>query len=101
MRAERDPISLSFDVSAAVGSNEELTQRAWLFLPEHPADARAVLLCLAGGTYDKHYWHVEVEGHPAYSFGEHMAALGFVRDCRRSSRDPERAPTRSLRDRWD
>ena len=48
------------------------------FLPEHPADAQAVLLCLAGGTYDKHYWHVEVEGHPAYSFGEHMAALGFV-----------------------
>jgi alpha-beta hydrolase superfamily lysophospholipase len=78
VRAERDPISLSFDVSAAVGSNEVLTQRAWLFLPEHPADARAVLLCLAGGTYDKHYWHVEVEGHPAYSFGEHMAALGFV-----------------------
>lgn len=76
--AERTPISLSFDVSAAVGSNEELTQRAWLFLPEQPADAQAVLLCLAGGTYDKHYWHVEVEGHPAYSFGEHMAALGFV-----------------------
>ena len=78
MLAEHAPISLSFDVSAAVGSNEELIQRAWLFLPEHPADAHAVLLCLAGGTYDKHYWHVKVEGHPAYSFGEHMAALGFV-----------------------
>jgi pimeloyl-ACP methyl ester carboxylesterase len=47
-------------------------------LPENPAGAQAVLLCLAGGTYDKHYWHVEVGGHPAYSFGEHMAALGFV-----------------------
>jgi pimeloyl-ACP methyl ester carboxylesterase len=77
-RAGRAPISLSFDVSAGVGSNEELRQGAWLFLPERPADAQAVLLCLAGGCYDKHYWHVEVEGHPAYSFGEHMAALGFV-----------------------
>jgi pimeloyl-ACP methyl ester carboxylesterase len=76
--AERAPIYLSFDVSAGVGSNEELTQRAWLFLPEHPADAQAVLLCLAGGCYDKHYWHLEVEGHPGYSFGEHMAALGFI-----------------------
>jgi pimeloyl-ACP methyl ester carboxylesterase len=77
-RAERTPFSLSFDVSAGVGSNEELRQKAWLFLPENPSNAHAVLLCLAGGTYDKHYWHVEVEGHPAYSFGEHMAALGFI-----------------------
>jgi pimeloyl-ACP methyl ester carboxylesterase len=72
------PIQLGFDVTAAVGSGETLTQAAWVFLPERPADARAVLLCLAGGTYDKHYWHLDVDGHPGYSFGEHLADSGFV-----------------------
>jgi pimeloyl-ACP methyl ester carboxylesterase len=72
------PDSLMFDVTDAVRSGEQLNQVAWLFLPDRPADARAVLLCLAGGTYDKHYWHVHIEGHPGYSFGEHLAAAGFV-----------------------
>ncbi|MCV7205682.1 alpha/beta hydrolase [Mycolicibacterium peregrinum] len=71
-------ISLTFDVSAGIGSGETLTQTAWAFLPEHPAETRGVLLCLAGGTYDKHYWHIDIEGHPGYSFGEHLAAAGFV-----------------------
>jgi pimeloyl-ACP methyl ester carboxylesterase len=71
-------VSLTFDVTQGVGSGEQLTQKAWAFLPERPADARAVLLCLAGGTYDKHYWHLDVDGHPGYSFGEHLAAAGFV-----------------------
>lgn len=75
---ERVPVSLTFDVTAGVGSDEELAQEAWLFLPECPADARGVLLCLAGGTYDKHYWHVDIDGHPGYSFGEHLAASGFI-----------------------
>lgn len=73
------PVSLTFDVTAAaVGSGEQLTQAAWAFLPERPADADAVLLCLAGGTYDKHYWHIEIDGHPGYSFGEHLAEAGFI-----------------------
>jgi len=72
------PAALSFDVTAAIGSGEQLTQQAWLFLPERPADAPAVLLCLAGGTYDKHYWHIDIDGHPGYSFGEHLADLGYV-----------------------
>ncbi|WP_102141955.1 alpha/beta hydrolase [Mycobacterium hubeiense] len=72
------PESLTFDVSAAAGSGEQLTQEAWMFLPERPADARAVLLCLAGGTYDKHYWHIDIDGYPGYSFGEHLADAGFV-----------------------
>jgi alpha-beta hydrolase superfamily lysophospholipase len=69
---------LSFDVSAGLGSGEQLTQAAWAFLPERPADADAVLLCLAGGTYDKHYWHIEIDDHPGYSFGEHLADAGFI-----------------------
>jgi alpha-beta hydrolase superfamily lysophospholipase len=72
------PIDLTFDVTAAVGSGERLTQAAWAFLPKRPAEAPAVLLCLAGGTYDKHYWHLEIDGHPGYSFGEHLAAAGYI-----------------------
>lgn len=67
-----------FDVTRGVGSDEGLTQEAWLFLPERPADARGVFLCLAGGTYDKHYWHIDIDGYPGYSFGEHLADSGFV-----------------------
>ncbi|MCV7280214.1 alpha/beta hydrolase [Mycolicibacterium flavescens] len=72
------PLSLTFDVSEAVGSGERLTQAAWAFLPERPTDAPAILVCLAGGLYDKHYWHMEIPGHPGYSFGEHMAAAGYI-----------------------
>lgn len=70
--------SLTFDVTGAVESDEQLTQAAWLFMPERPADARGVMLCLAGGTYDKHYWHIEVDGYPGYSFAEHLAGSEFV-----------------------
>jgi pimeloyl-ACP methyl ester carboxylesterase len=70
--------SLTFDVTGAVGSDEHLAQKAWLFLPERPADACAVLLCLAGGTYDKHYWHIDIDGYPGYSFAEHLGDSGYV-----------------------
>ncbi|MFO7163094.1 MAG: alpha/beta hydrolase [Mycolicibacterium hassiacum] len=72
------PLSLTFDVSDAIGSGEHLTQAAWAFLPEIPAKAPAVLVCLAGGLYDKHYWHMEIPGYPGYSFGEHMANAGYI-----------------------
>lgn len=48
------PASLTFDVSDAVASGERLTQTAWAFLPERPSEAPAILVCLAGGLYDKH-----------------------------------------------
>lgn len=69
---------LTFDVTKAVGSDEQLTQKAWLFLPKLSADVRGVLLCFAGGTYDKHYWHIDIDGYPGYSFAEHLADSGFV-----------------------
>jgi alpha-beta hydrolase superfamily lysophospholipase len=69
---------LTFDVTTGVGSDEPLSQESWIFLPERPADAHAVLVCLAGGTYDKHYWHIDIDGHSGYSFGEHLAGSGFV-----------------------
>ncbi|GAB1814883.1 alpha/beta hydrolase [Mycobacterium sp. MUNTM1] len=72
------PVNLTFDVSAAVPGGETLTQTAWAFVPARPSEARAVLVCLAGGCYDKHYWHLEVEGYPGYSFGEHLAEAGYI-----------------------
>ncbi|OBI44826.1 alpha/beta hydrolase [Mycobacterium sp. E796] len=72
------PTPLTFDVSDAIGSGEQLTQTAWAFLPEHPTEAPAILVCLAGGLYDKHYWHMEIDGHPGYSFGEHIADAGYI-----------------------
>ncbi|MGO9099809.1 MAG: hypothetical protein ACLP9Y_10385 [Mycobacterium sp.] len=32
----------------------------------------------AGGLYDKRYWHMQIDGHPGYSFAEHLAAAGFI-----------------------
>lgn len=72
------PTVVTFDVTDAVGSGESLTQTARLFLPENPASAQAILVCLAGGTYDWHYWHLEVPGRSGYSFAEHLAARGFA-----------------------
>lgn len=72
------PTPLTFDVTAGVGTGERLVQSAWVFLPPRPADAVATLLCLPGGLYDKHYWHMQIDGHPGYSFGEHLAEAGFV-----------------------
>jgi alpha-beta hydrolase superfamily lysophospholipase len=72
------PQELSFDVTEAVGSGESLSQAAWLFLPSEPTHATAVLVCLAGGTYDKRYWHLEVPGRRGYSFAEHLADQGFL-----------------------
>jgi alpha-beta hydrolase superfamily lysophospholipase len=71
------PAELSFNVDACIGGTTA-TQAAWLFAPADPGRAKAVLVCLAGGSYDKHYWHLEVPGQPRYSFAEHMQALGYV-----------------------
>jgi pimeloyl-ACP methyl ester carboxylesterase len=39
--------------------------------------ARPLLVCLPGGTYNHHYWDLEVDGHPGYSFARHFAARGY------------------------
>jgi pimeloyl-ACP methyl ester carboxylesterase len=72
------PLPLTFDVTGISPSGERLTQAAWAFLPERPVEAPAILVCLAGGLYDKQYWHLEIEGHTGYSFGEHLAAAGYI-----------------------
>lgn len=72
------PTPLTFEVTASIETGERLTQTAWAFLPPRPAGAVAALLCLAGGLYDKRYWHMQIDGHPGYSFGEHLAAAGYI-----------------------
>jgi pimeloyl-ACP methyl ester carboxylesterase len=69
-------IDLRFEVAGDGGGH--LTQAAWCFLPPGAVEVVGLLVCLAGGTYDKHYWHLEVPGHEGYSFAEHLAALGWV-----------------------
>src|SRR2546430_11763535 len=71
-------LTLTFDLSERIKSGEALSQTAWLFLPEQPLMAKAVLLCLPGGTYDKRYCHLEVPGHPGYSFAEHLTGQGYL-----------------------
>jgi hypothetical protein len=45
------PLSLTSDVSEAIGSGERRTQTAWGFLPDRPAEAPAILVCLASGLH--------------------------------------------------
>jgi alpha-beta hydrolase superfamily lysophospholipase len=75
---------LRFDVTAAVpesvSGGGRLHIEAWLFapdagdLPERPL----VIACLAGGTYDRRYYHIEIPGHPGYSMAEYLARRGSV-----------------------
>jgi alpha-beta hydrolase superfamily lysophospholipase len=69
---------LEIDVTDSLQLGEPLNQAAWVFSPEHPERAPAVLICLAGGTYSKAYWHLDIPGHPGYSFAEHLAGCGFI-----------------------
>jgi hypothetical protein len=79
------PIPLSFDVTDAlpadVTEGRPITIAAWLFLPDDLAllGARPVTLALlAGGSYDKRYYHIQVPGRTGYSAAEHLAGLGDI-----------------------
>ena len=44
-----------------------------------PTDVpRALLICWPGGSYTRSYWDMQIEGHPGYSFADHMTARGFA-----------------------
>ncbi|OBK24286.1 alpha/beta hydrolase [Mycobacterium asiaticum] len=67
--------SINFDVSAALGEPASL---AATYYPARTADPRgAVLCCLPGGTYSRHYWDLHVPGHCGYSFAEFAAGNGY------------------------
>ncbi len=56
-----------------------LSLAAWLFVPEKVprAGPPVVIVAVPGGSYSKAYFHMEVLGHPGYSFAEHMACRGY------------------------
>ena len=79
------PIELSFDVTAAlpadVTGGQPARIAAWLFLPDDLAllGPRPVsMVLLAGGSYDKRYYHVQVPGREGYSCAEYLASKGNV-----------------------
>jgi pimeloyl-ACP methyl ester carboxylesterase len=74
------PNSVHFDVTEAVGAATPQRLATWLFLPSRDrigAQTR-LIVCLPGGTYDKRYYHLEIDGHPGYSMSEHLAAAGHI-----------------------
>jgi len=66
------------DVSSAVPLDGPHRVVTWVFAPFEPAARVPLLVCLPGGSYTKAYWHLEVPGHPGYSFAEHMARRGML-----------------------
>lgn len=66
------------DVSSAVPLDGPHRVATWVFAPFEPAARVPLLVCLPGGSYTKAYWHLEVPGHPGYSFAEHMARRGML-----------------------
>jgi hypothetical protein len=72
-------VDLRIDVTDAVDLPGEHEIAAWLFVPDRLGPNPTVLFCEHGGSgVTKHYWHLEVPGHPGYSFAEYFAERGFV-----------------------
>jgi pimeloyl-ACP methyl ester carboxylesterase len=46
--------------------------------PARGRAARAVLVCVPGGTYNRDYWDLKVVGHGGYSFAEFAAENGYA-----------------------
>ena len=66
------------DVGDISGTGQRLAQAAEVFVPDEPGRSVAVLVCLAGGTYDRRYWDMPIPGYEGYSFAEHMRGLGYI-----------------------
>jgi len=79
------PIGLVFDVTDSlprdVTDGARIRIAAWLFFPGDVTKLGAkpvTMVLLNGGSYDKRYFHVEIEGHPGYSAAQHLAELGNI-----------------------
>jgi pimeloyl-ACP methyl ester carboxylesterase len=66
------------DVSfaASLWDDEESALFGRWFEPEVRDDARPLLFCIPGGTYNHRYWDLQVAGE-SYSFAEHMTTRGY------------------------
>ena len=63
------------DLHIAVGPLGELA--ATWFPTAASGSPRPVLVCLPGGSYTRHYFDLEVPGHPGYNFATHAEVRGF------------------------
>src|SRR5262245_28353277 len=78
------PIDLKLDVTDAVpqpvSGGKQMHVAAWLFARSDGnfPNPRPVIACLAGGTYDRRYYHVHIPGHPGYSMAEYLADRGAI-----------------------
>jgi pimeloyl-ACP methyl ester carboxylesterase len=75
------PISaIELRIPAGIGLDDgaPLHTAASVFLPESPSEARAALVCLAGGNMNRRYFDLHVEGDDTFSFAAQMTARGFV-----------------------
>jgi pimeloyl-ACP methyl ester carboxylesterase len=73
----RNTSQIQVDVSAALPLGAEANNIvADLHLPT--GAPQALLICWPGGSYTRSYWDMQIEGHPGYSFADHMTARGFA-----------------------
>jgi pimeloyl-ACP methyl ester carboxylesterase len=68
------PIRL--DVSDVVG--EQASLAATYYPSRTPAQDRALLVCLPGGTYSREYWDLRIPGHSGYSFADFATENGHA-----------------------
>lgn len=79
------PLAMSFDVAEMlprelIGSGPA-SIAAWVFLPDDLTRLGAkpvVMTLLAGGTYDKRYYHAQIPGRVEYSAAEYLAEAGNI-----------------------
>ncbi len=79
------PIPLNLDVTdalpAEVTGGRPTMISAWLFFPDDLSllgERPVTMALLAGGSYDKRYHHVVIDGHEGYSAAEHLAGQGNI-----------------------
>jgi pimeloyl-ACP methyl ester carboxylesterase len=72
------PETVHIDISGRVPIEGSHHIAMWVFPPAATSGPVPLLFCLPGGSYSKAYWHLEVPGHPGYSFAEHLAARGML-----------------------
>lgn len=74
-------INLRLDSGVELPGETRLQLAATVWLPEHPQQAPAVLVCLPGGGMTRRYYDLrppDDANDPAYSFAAQMCARGFV-----------------------
>jgi pimeloyl-ACP methyl ester carboxylesterase len=72
------PDTIDIDITGRLPLDGPHRIATWVFPPRVPDGPVPLLFCLPGGSYTKAYWHLEVPGHPGYSFAEHLSARGML-----------------------